>query len=82
MEIHTHTIGERTDKLCATCKEERGHVVASLTKRGQILHVSCAKCGTLSTFKISSRTTPRVPGRAPSPYDRTRIYHDQQLFAV
>ena len=78
MEIDTHTIGERTDKLCATCKEEHGHIVASLNKRGQISRVSCTKCGTLSTFKLSSRTTPRVPKRAPSPYDRTRIYHAGQ----
>lgn len=78
MEIQTHTIGERTDKLCATCKEERGHIVASLNKRGQISRVSCTKCGTLSTFKLSSRTTARIQGRAPSPYDRTRIYHAGQ----
>ncbi|HSE33789.1 MAG TPA: hypothetical protein VLA93_19620 [Pyrinomonadaceae bacterium] len=78
MERYTHTIGERTDKLCATCQEERGHIVTSLTKRGRILRVSCPKCGTLSTFKLSSRTTPHVPRQAPSPYDRTRIYRAGQ----
>jgi hypothetical protein len=37
-------------KLCAKCDEERGHIVTAVTKRGQISHVSCAKCGTVSMF--------------------------------
>ena len=74
MELQTHTVGERTDKLCLTCNEERGHVVISVTKRGQIGRVSCGKCGTLSTFKLSSRTSPRRSSQVLSPYDRTRTY--------
>ena len=74
MEKQIHTVGERADKLCAVCDEERGHVVISLTIRGQILHVSCPKCGTLSAFKRSARTSPRPSTQAVSPYDPTRTY--------
>ena len=46
MEQHQpHKVGERVEKFCEVCKEERGHVVASLTKSGH----------------ISRLTTPRAP---------------------
>ena len=76
-EKQIHLVGERTDKLCAICKEERGHIVTSVNKRGQVSRVSCPKCGTISTFKLSSRTSPRSP-QTPSPYDRTRTYRTGQ----
>lgn len=78
MEKQKYTVGERADKLCAICKEERGHVVTSVTIRGQISRVSCPKCGTLSTFKLSSRTSPRPSAQTHSPYDRTRTYRAGQ----
>jgi hypothetical protein len=78
MEKRTHTVGERADKLCAVCDEERGHVVTSVTIRGQISRVSCPKCGTLSTFKPGSRTSPRPSAQTLSPYDRTWTYRAGQ----
>jgi hypothetical protein len=78
MEKQIYAVGERADKLCAICKEERGHVVTSVTKRGQISRVSCPKCGTLSTFKLSSRTAPRPSAKTLSPYDWTRTYRTGQ----
>jgi hypothetical protein len=78
MEKQTHTVGERVDKLCVVCNEERGHVVTSITIRGKISRVSCPKCGTLSTFKLSSRTAPRPSAQILSPYDRTRTYRAGQ----
>lgn len=78
MEKQRYRVGERADKLCAICNEERGHVVTSVGKRGQISRVNCPKCGTLSTFKLSSRTSPRLSAQPPSPYDRTRIYRAGQ----
>jgi len=74
-------VGERADKLCAICLEERGHIVISITKRGQISRVKCPKCGTSSSFKLSSRTFPRLSNQPPSPYDRTRIYRTGQSMA-
>ena len=71
-------VGERVEKFCVKCKEERGHVIASLNKRGKISRVSCPKCGTLGTFKsgASTGTGRRLdPG---APYDRTRAYRTGQ----
>ncbi len=79
MRKQVHTVGERVEKLCAVCGEERGHVVASVTKRGQISRVDCPKCGTRSTFK--SNTEPSAehsPVRASAPYDWTRTYRTGQ----
>jgi hypothetical protein len=81
MEKQTFKVGERADKLCAICKEERGHVVTAVTKRGQISRVSCSKCGTVSTFKLSSRTSPRLFEKIPSPYDRRCVYRAGQTMA-
>jgi hypothetical protein len=78
MEKQTYAVGERADKLCAICKEERGHIVTSVTKRGQISRVSCPKCGTISTFKGSTRTSPRPSTQTLSPYDRTQTYRTGQ----
>ena len=74
MEKQRYTVGERADKLCAVCDEERGHVVVSVTKVGNISRVNCPKCGTVSTFKSSTRIARRPPAQSGLPYDRTRIY--------
>ncbi|HEY0005617.1 MAG TPA: hypothetical protein VGB17_12470, partial [Pyrinomonadaceae bacterium] len=50
-------VGERVEKLCAVCGVERGHVVASITKRGQVSRVSCPVCGTRSSFKSGVKTS-------------------------
>lgn len=78
MEKQTFLVGERADKFCAKCNEERGHVISSVTKRGQISRVSCPKCGTISTFKGSTRTSPRPSTKSLTPYDRTYTYRTGQ----
>ena len=78
MEKQMFTIGDRTDKVCAVCREERGHIVTSVSKRGQISRVSCSKCYTVSTFRLASRTLPRTATKTPSPYDRTLTYRAGQ----
>jgi hypothetical protein len=79
MEKQTYAVGDRVEKLCVVCQEERGHVVASVTKRGLISRVTCPKCGTRSSFSSGSKLT---EGRAKSissePYDRTRTYRTGQ----
>jgi transposase-like protein len=72
-----YSIQDRVDKRCSVCNEERGHVVTSVSKRGQISRVTCPKCGTSSTFKSSTSTAPR-PKQAGSPYDQTRTYRTGQ----
>jgi hypothetical protein len=78
MEKQTFKVGERIDKSCAVCDEERGHIVTAVTKRGQISRVSCSKCSTISTFKLAARTMPRPSTKTPSPYDRTLTYRAGQ----
>lgn len=79
MEKQLYTVGERVEKLCAVCNEERGHVVVSVTKRGQISRVSCPKCSTRSTFKVGKDTSgQRASAQAGAPYDRTRTYRAGQ----
>ena len=79
MDKPIHTVGERTEKLCEVCNEERGHIVASLNKRGQINRVDCSKCGTRTAFKQSASTAQRKSGAQPgSPYDMTHTYRAGQ----
>ena len=78
MEKQVFTVGDQTDNFCAVCDEERGHIVTSVNKRGQISRVSCPKCDTVSTFQLASRTLPRAAIMTPSPYDRTLTYRAVQ----
>jgi hypothetical protein len=81
MEKPVFTVGERVEKLCITCNEVRGHVVVSVTKRGQISRVSCPKCGERSAFKSSAATDDsarKSTAKAGAPYDRTRTYRTGQ----
>jgi len=75
----TYKVGDRVEKLCVTCGEERGHVVASVTKRGLISRVSCPKCGKLSSFKSGAKLTgTRANATQGAPYEQTRTYRTGQ----
>ena len=79
MEKQTFAVGDRVEKLCVVCGEERGHVVASATKSGRISRVSCPQCGTRSSFKTdANRTSERATVKSGAPYDRTRTYRPGQ----
>lgn len=79
MEKPTFNIGDRIDKFCITCNEERGHIVATITKRGQISRVSCPKCGARTTFKPAAGSGAKSASTKPSaPYDRFRTYRTGQ----
>jgi hypothetical protein len=78
MNEQIHQSGERVDKFCAVCGEERGHVVASVTKAGRITRVNCPKCGTRSAFKAGVGATARAAVNPGAPYDRTRTYRAGQ----
>lgn len=80
MEKPVYAIGDRVEKLCAVCQEERGHVVASVTKRGSISRVTCPKCGTKSSFSSGTRLTGnRTKSVVSEPYDSRRTYRTGQL---
>ncbi len=72
----TFAIGDRVEQKCVTCGEERGHIVASVTKGGKITRVSCPICG--SRVPYTSGTTRRASSNAGAPYDRTRTYRRGQ----
>lgn len=78
MDEQIHQSGERVEKFCAVCGEERGHVVASVTKRGRITRVSCPKCGTRSPFKANVEVTARATARTGAPYDSKHTYRAGQ----
>jgi hypothetical protein len=82
MEERKYTIGDRVEKLCAPCGEERGHVVVSISKRGQILRVNCPRCGVNSAFK-KSKTPTGAPASTKdcAPYDWTRTYRKGQAMS-
>jgi len=78
VENQIHKSGERVEKFCAECGEERGHVVASVTKTGRITRVSCPKCGTRSAFKAGVGTTARATAKTGAPYDSANTYRTGQ----
>jgi hypothetical protein len=77
MEQQLHRVGERVEKFCKVCSEERGHVVASLAKSGRISRVSCPICGTRSPFKAGAAMA-RAAASPGAPYDRARTYRAGQ----
>ena len=73
----TFAIGDRVDQMCATCGEERGHIVASATKKGRPTRVTCAVCGSRVRFTGNGA---RVGGATKSgaPYDQKQTYRRGQ----
>ncbi|HEX7294538.1 MAG TPA: hypothetical protein VF251_02220 [Pyrinomonadaceae bacterium] len=67
------TTGERIEQMCTVCGEERGHVVASISKQGRITRVSCPICGSVTAFKGGA--TRRVSTKVGGPYDPAQTYH-------
>ena len=78
MDNQIHKSGERVEKFCAVCGEDRGHVVASVTTAGRITRVSCPKCGTRSPFKAGVGTTSRAAAKSGAPYDSANTYRAGQ----
>ena len=79
MEKQEYKIGDRIDKMCAVCGEERGHMVARVTKRSQVSLVSCPKCGTSSALRKGQATLKgAAPAKASAPYDRLCTYRAGQ----
>ncbi|HEV2914868.1 MAG TPA: hypothetical protein VGX92_16445 [Pyrinomonadaceae bacterium] len=79
MESKVFAVGDRVDKLCAVCEVERGHVVAIITKRGQVSRVNCPACGTRSTFKRDAKPSGKhASTKASAPYDPTHMYRTGQ----
>ncbi len=79
MEEQIYKIGDRVEKTCAVCQEERGHIISSVTKRNLISRVSCPKCKTVSTFKNNQVSEKKsAPVKVSAEYDRARTYRAGQ----
>jgi hypothetical protein len=70
-------IGDRVEHMCITCGEERGHIVASISKKGQIARVSCPICGSLAPYK--SGVARRISLKIGAPYDRGHTYRRGEM---
>ena len=70
-------LGDRVEQMCITCKEERGHIVASLSKTGKVTRVSCPMCGSRVPYRTGA--APRASTKIAAPYDRARIYSKGQM---
>ena len=79
MEKQQYAVGDRVEKFCAVCGEERWHIVALINKRGQISRVSCPQCGTRSPFKRRAGVTSgHAAAKESAAYDWTRTYRKGQ----
>jgi len=79
MEKKQYAVGDRVEKMCLVCAEERGHIVAIVTKLGRVSRVSCPQCNTRSTFKDKKLTAGVQPDtRESAPYSWTKTYRKGQ----
>jgi hypothetical protein len=69
-------VGDRVDQMCITCNEERGHVVLSVSKTGNITRVGCPMCASRVAYRVG--TTRRTSAKLGAPYDRARTYRKGQ----
>ena len=72
MEEKKLEVGDRIEQMCTTCGEERGHIVASISKTGKITRVKCPICNSLVPYKSGGIRT--ASNKVSAPYDRSRIY--------
>jgi len=78
LEKSTFACGDRVEQMCLKCGEERGHVVASVSKKGKITRVSCPVCGSRAPYKSGGVST-RAASGAGAPYDASRTYRRGQV---
>jgi hypothetical protein len=80
MNLRIYKVGQRVDKWCVVCSEERGHVVASVSVKGRATRVTCPICGTRGTFKNGAICPVKIASsKAAQPYDWTHSYRVRQL---
>ncbi len=80
MEKVTYRVGDRVEKFCDTCGEERGHIVVLVTKTNQVSRVECPKCNTRSRYKSDTTSVKaRSTDKTGIPYDQSRVYRIGQI---
>ena len=79
-ERRLYKVGQRVEKWCTVCGEERGHVVASVSVKGHATRVSCPICGTRGSFKNGTNSSAKTAsGKEAQPYDWTHTYRVRQI---
>jgi len=76
-EKRTFKLGDRVEQMCLTCGEERGHVVASISKTGKVTRVSCPICDSRVPYRAG--TSQRASAKTGAPYDSTLTYRRGQM---
>lgn len=76
-EKRTFKVGDRVEQICLTCNEQRGHVVALISKKGKVSRVSCPICGSRVPYRAGM--TQPSSAKTGAPYDRTRTYRRGQM---
>ena len=80
MNVRHYEVGQRVDKWCKVCNEERGHVVASINVKGRATRVTCPICGTRGSFKNGANAPATTgPSKEAQSYDWTHRYWVRQL---
>jgi hypothetical protein len=80
MNERLYSVGQRVDKWCTVCGEERGHVVVSVSVKGRVTRVSCPICETRGSFKSGAKSSVKTgSGIEAEPYDWTHTYRVRQL---
>src|SRR5690242_21556014 len=77
-EKQTFAVGDRVEQMCVTCGEERGHIVASATKKGRPTRVSCPVCGSRARYTGSGAPGARTATKVGQPYDQGHTYRRGQ----
>lgn len=73
-------MGQRVDKWCVVCSEDRGHVVASVSVKGHVTRVTCPICGTRGSFKNGANSPAKsASDKQTQPYDWTHTYQVRQV---
>lgn len=78
MENPSFSLGNRVQKFCMNCGEERGHIVAAINKNGQITSVQCAQCDSRSRFKKTDHLDYVGAGTEGAPYNWALTYRKGQ----
>jgi len=77
VETQSFAVGDRVEQFCVKCGGERGHIVASINKKGKITRVSCPRCNSRVPYKSGASFV--TSSKTGAPYDRTRTYRCGQI---
>ena len=79
MNLRLYRVGQRVDKWCVVCSEERVHVVASVSVKGRATRVTCPICGDARNLQNGAISPAKSASRKEArPHDWTHTYKGQR----